>query len=253
MNENVISKITYNYMGLFTTQESWIHPKACEITYEIIYVTKGTVYLSECDRDFILEKGDLIVLKPGAVHYGNKHSSDTSFYWVHYNCDEEYETFVIRGFAGSFLFKELMHYSHMPNCPEYVKNAVLRHIIAEIYMSEINANVSSLGNSIFEWTRINVSRSLTVNKVAQHFGYNSEYISRLIKREYGITLKSLIDDFLVDKAKEYLCNVELSIKEISTLLGFNNANAFVVFFKYHERISPKKYRNSYSYIHMNKK
>ena len=44
-----------------------------------------------------------------------------------------------------------------------------------------------------------------------------------------------------------------SVKEISVLLGFSSANAFINFFKYHEKISPKKFRNTYSYMHMNSK
>lgn len=241
----------YNYMGLFTSDEAWKHPKACEVTYEIIYVTAGCVYLAEEDRRFVLQKGDLAVLSPGIIHYGNIASENVSFYWLHYNSDAEYDSFTIHNFSSSYLFKQLMHYSHMPNCPEYVKNAVLHHLLAEISMCEINRNISSLGSSIYEWTRVNISRSLTVEKVANHFRYNSEYISRLIKKQYGITLKSLIDKMLIDKAKEYLCNVNMSVKEISSILGFSNANAFIIFFKYHEKITPKSYRNSYSYIHMN--
>lgn len=253
MNTSELTRTNFNYMGLFTSREKWIHPRSCEVTYEIIYVSEGHVHLKEEDREYALEKGDLIVLRPGVEHYGCKHTENTAFYWIHFSFDKEHPTAVYRNFHNSSLFKKLMHYSHMPNCPHHVKNAVLWHILAEISMCEINSNLSSLGQSIFEWTRINVSRNLTVSSIAKHFGYNSEYISRLIKKQYGISLKALIDDFLMDKAKEYLCNQRYSVKEISLLLEFSSANAFINFFKYHENTSPNKFRNTYSYVHMNKK
>lgn len=248
-----LTNARFSYIGLFTSQEEWIHPSACESTYEIIYVTGGEVWLQEGTQEYGLQKGDLILLKPGVVHYGSRTTVNTSFYWLHFWLDRAYDTTVIKGFHSSSLFKELMHYSHMPNCPEYAKQAVLWHLLSEISMCHIHSDISTLGQSVFEWTRINVSRSLTVTKVAEHFRYNSEYLSRLIHQQYGVSLKGLIDDFLIEKAREYLCNTDESIKEISHLLGFSSANTFVNFFKYHEKISPNRYRNSYSYIHMNKR
>lgn len=253
MNETKLTKTDFVYMGLFTSREEWSHPHVTESTYEIIYVTEGEVYLREDENEYVLGKGDLIVLRPGIEHYGSRHTQNTSFYWLHFSYNEIHPTCVYTNFHSSSLFKKLMHYCHMPNSPHYVKNSILWHILSEISMCKINSIQSSLGQSVFEWTRVNISRTLTVNQVATYFGYNSEYISRLIRKQYGISLKSLIDVFLIDKAKEYLCNMRYSVKEISALLDFSSANAFINFFKYHEKISPKKFRNTYSYMHMNSK
>ena len=67
------NKIIYDYMGLFTTDDNWIHPTSTESTYEIIYVTNGNVYIKEDDICYDLAKGDLIILKPGISHYGYKY------------------------------------------------------------------------------------------------------------------------------------------------------------------------------------
>lgn len=249
------TEITFEAIGLFKSESEWTHPEVCEKTYEIIYVTEGNVYLSEGEKNFELEKGDIIVLRPGVFHKGSKTSVNTSFYWVHFSMKSklQYETSVIKGFTKTSLFKELMHYSHLPLCPDFVRDSALWHLLAEISMCSTNSNVTSLGQNIFEWTRINISRNLTVKKVADNFGYNSEYISRLIKNQFGITLKALIDKFLLDKAKDYLSNTNYTVKEIGNFLGFNSSDAFINFYKYHESISPNKYRNSYTSMHMNKR
>ena len=45
----------------------------------------------------------------------------------------------------------------------------------------------------------------------------------------------------------------VSVKEISAKLGFTDTDKFVKYFKYHENISPARYRNTYTNTHINKK
>lgn len=246
-------KIEFNYMGMFTTKDAWIHPRVTEDTCEIIYVTEGTVYIEE-DEKYILNKGDIIILKKGKEHFGFKESTGkTSFYWTHFKIEGfNPDTVVIQNFSHVSLFKELLHNSSTPLTPQYAKDAVLLHLLSEIASAKEKAESNTLASSIFEWTRINVKNGLTVEKIAEHFDYNSEHISRLIKKQYGVGLKSIINNFLINKAKNYLCNTTYSVKEISDLLGFCEANTFIHFFKYHEKKSPTQYRNTYSSTHMNR-
>ena len=248
------TKIEFNYMGLFTTKDEWIHPEACEKTFEIIFVTDGTVFIEEEKNQYELRKGDLIVLKPQTVHKGYKTSTGkTSFYWIHFNMNRESETVIKRDFSNASVIKELMHYSNMPSCEQYIKDSILMHLLCVISEDISEKTPSALACDIFEWTRINAQNGLTVKAVAEHFGYNCEYISRLIKKQYGTTLKNLIGRFITEKAKNYLNNTKYSVKEISNILGFPSPNTFINFYKYHEKISPNKYRNLYSYTHMNKR
>ena len=251
------TQIEFNYMGLFTTSSPWIHPAAKEETYEIIYVSEGEVHIKEGKRKITLNKGDLVILKPHILHKGFKKSTgSTSFYWVHFYVKNESDIFKaddIFKFDTPSLFKELMHYSHMPHPDTDMAEAVLCHILALILFNQKRASVSRVSENVVEWTRINISRKLTVQKIANNFGYNGEYLSRLTKENFGLSLKQLIDDFLIKKSREYLSNSNYSIKEISNILEFSSPNTFVKFFKYHENISPKKFRDNYTYVHMNKK
>lgn len=252
------NSIEYKYMGFFTTDEEWIHPEITENTYEIIYVTDGNVYLFEGNEEYALSENDLIILKPGTLHGGSKRSyGRTSFYWLHFLFDGDnipHPSRIIRNFMNYSIFKEMLHHSCNPNSSVYIKEGCLLHILALISESEHRMPTgSTLSHNIFEWTRINAQSGLTVQRIAEHFRYNSEYISRIIKNEYGMSLKSLIDRFIIDKAKSYLANSDYSIKEIASLLGFSQLNTFINFFKYHEKTSPTKYKNRYICTHMNKR
>ena len=48
--DNSIS-ISFNNMGLFSTDEKWIHPKRVIKSYEIIYVVEGRIYIDEDDKE----------------------------------------------------------------------------------------------------------------------------------------------------------------------------------------------------------
>ncbi len=246
--------IKFDKMGLFDTDKIWSHPARLENTYEIIYVTSGIVYLYEDNEKYVLEKGDIILLRPNRVHGGYKNSLPrTSFYWLHFYGDipDEFCGYQ-NNFIDSGLFRKIMHYDNMPLRDEDALRILTEHILFNIKEAHILNNNNKLSMEVYEWVRINISSGLTCQSVSQHFGYNFEHLSRVIKKEYGVTLKALIDKFLCDKIEDLLLNTNLSIKEISAELHFRgDTTTLINFFKYHRKISPSKYRHRYTAIHMN--
>jgi len=247
--------VEYKGGGLFRTTEKWIHPSRRESTYEIIYIVKGTVYMREGEKKYELREKNLIILKKEVCHEGYIESSgDTEFYWIHFSSDTAPKIFFVEEFSSSYLFRQLIHYDNYKNCPERMCDIIASYLICEIEVQGNEAdNSKKLVKDVFEWVRINATSKLTVKEIAGYFKYNSEHISRLVKKEYKKGLKNIIDDFIVKRANEYLMNTNYSVKEIAALLGFSDSTAFINFYKYHENTTPTKFRNSYSNIHMNKK
>lgn len=254
------TQISFNGAGLFVTDRAWIHPRKTEITYEIIYVVDGEVYIESDGTKFTLKHGDLVILPPHTEHAGYRESSGrTSFYWVHFFAENPLplvnHSVLTADFHAHHLFRELLHFNNVSKEFVYITEVVLAHILAEIsYESKIHTGKNTkLATEIYEWTRINADSKLTVGKIGEVFGYNEEYLSRLIKNTYGITIKKLINSFLINRAKELLSNSNYLVKEISYMLGFDDVSSFINYFKYHEKLSPNKYRSLYSNTHMNNK
>ena len=103
------------------------------------------------------------------------------------------------------------------------------------------------------YIQANANIELTASKVANHFDYSPEHLSRILKKHCGYTLKVLIDEAVINSAKGLLSNTNLSGKEISSLLKFPNSNAFVNFFKYHEGMSPSAFRSQFTLVSINSK
>ena len=246
-------KFKTGHAGLFTTDKEWIHPVICEKTYEIIYVTEGTVHLFEGEKTHTLKAGSLIILKPGTVHGGSEKSTGrTSFYWLHFYIDGiEIKDVLLDNFVKGFLFREFLHEKCSPGTNGFFQDSFALYIISEILSAARTPETTALARNVSEYVRINANRRLTVKKVSAHFGYNGEHLSRIVKKASGLTLKELIDSHILSRAKSYLLNTSFSVKEIAALLDYPDPNAFINFFKYHEKKSPTAYRNAYSGVKMN--
>ena len=250
--------VSFQGMGLFETDEEWIHPERTECTYELIVPVSGTVYLEEEGQEHVIEKGQLRILRPHMMHRGSRTSvGRTSFYWLHFLADELPEALPLAfaPFSQIGLLRELLHYSTLPIHPPALPDAILAHLLllvtAEAEMHTYEG--SKLSGEVFEWVRINASADLHVSDVASRFGYHPEHLSKLMRERYHTGLKALICDQVLRRAKDLLCNTNDSVKQIANRLGFRNENAFIHFYKYHEHTTPARFRNGYFSTHMNKK
>ncbi len=257
MNTLLHPSFSCGYAGLFENDGDWIHPERVEPTYEILYVTKGEVYLTEGDREYHLTEGQLLLLAPGVRHAGSRVTSGVGFYWLHFSVEQgalPFEARLFDHFEQVSLFREYLHVRHLPGCPEYLLNSILLHILSELChrSGEWEPKPNTTAEKIYEWLRINADAALTVQKAANRFGYSSDHLSRICKQSFGLGACALINRFVCERAKTLLCNTERYVKEIAAELHFTDDKAFIAFFKYHEGCFPSEFRNRFSKLHMNK-
>ena len=77
---------------------------------------------------------------------------------------------------------------------------------------------------------------------ADFAGVSSFYLSKLFKEEKGETFINFVSDKRLEKSCELLANTELSIKEITAQVGYNDQNYYSRIFKSKYGFSPKEYR-----------
>ena len=70
-----------------------------------------------------------------------------------------------------------------------------------------------------------------------------KYLSRLFKKEMGITLTAYIADLRTKKAAELLKTSMLSVAEIAMYVGYPDSNYFVKVFKKRYGMTPSAYRS----------
>lgn len=85
--------------------------------------------------------------------------------------------------------------------------------------------------------------NITLQEMAQHFGFNSNYLSDYLKKETGLPFIKLVHLQRVNIAAEYLTHTKAPIEKISNKVGYENPSYFYKIFKQYFGVSPAKYRN----------
>lgn len=253
--------VEYVSSGLFKSDGSWCHPRRIIDSYEIIFMYDGIAHICEGEKEYTLSENDILILHPGIEHYGFKASDDTvSFSWIHFVTDnEDYknlpkhihskEPYILKT-----LFSQCFHVvntpSYNPVCADLYVSLIIEEIINMIKTDDYRKNY--LASEIKEWIRVNIDKDISVKKIAAHFGYHENHVSRVFKENYKSGLKDYIVGAKIDYAQNLLLTSVYSVKQISDMLSFENENLFVKFFKYHKKVTPTEYRNTYINKHINK-
>ncbi|MGO4532726.1 AraC family transcriptional regulator [Paenibacillus sp. 2TAF8] len=245
-----MSKPVEHYLcGKFISEGNWSHMRRSMPVHEIILMLEGEMYITEDDKRYVVHADDILFLKAGRTHYGYRISdAPVSFYWIHYGTAPgsfgdfpTHSTIQVPSMANQ-LFKQLLHVSSFS--PEEADAAAL------LLLKEIERNLrtdyrphNAVVDHICKWVDIHLHLNITVSEIAEHFNFNKDYISKMVKREKGIGLKTYILTERMRRAKRLLLNTNASVKEIAAQCGFADYKLFLRTFKQHEDSTPTEYRN----------
>jgi len=246
--------------GKFTSRGEWIHPDVSVPTTEIVLVTDGVLNIEEYGVRYSLKPDDVLFLKADTRHRGFEATTDkTSFYWIHLSgYDENAERaprkhFTLREpYHAALLCRQLLHYSATSRHDDVIGH-LISVLLYELYIQSHpeNDGDNALARRIVEWIRINSDRDITAADVAAQFGYNEDYVSRLLKKHYGGGLKSQISEQKMSLIGKLLLETDMPLSQIADVVGFTDYKLFLKFFKYHSGMTPGQFRRVYYAVHTN--
>ena len=254
-NPTMYETIKFVKGGRFYSNGEWRHPERIIDTVELIIVSEGLVSMFVEDRRYEARHGDIIRILPGERHGGVNTSTETSFFWIHFTGAAEGELppelIAPRSFSRiELISKELLHYAKDPAYSPECADWALKLLLSEIARSEDETD-GKLASEVKEWIRRNITSAIKTKDAARAFGYNEDYLNRIFRKSVGRSLKQHIDTARLDAIKRELLVGEESLTELSVRYGFSEYKYFLKFFKYHEGMSPSKFRQTYYNIHTN--
>lgn len=98
--------------------------------------------------------------------------------------------------------------------------------------------------SIISYVREHTNFPISTSHIAAEFGYNSNYLSGLFKKEIGISLSDFIMRTKLEESCELLLYTKKSILEISEYLCFCSQSYFQRAFKKQYGVTPMQYRKA---------
>lgn len=230
--------------------------------YIFIYCTEGEGWLKMRGKETrVLPNHFFIIPKNTAHNYGAIDDNPWSIYWMHFdglvaqNLFERYYSISQLTHTTPFdntrikLFNqifEILKINYTESQMEYANILGLNFLSSFVFSNSnglpSNNDHDNLVDSIITYLNQNLDKSLNSKDIAKTFNYSPSYIFTLFKKRTGYSLIHFFNLKKIQKACEYINYTELSIKEVSFKLGFQDPLYFSRIFKKYMGVSPKAYR-----------
>jgi len=103
-------------------------------------------------------------------------------------------------------------------------------------------------NACKEYIYSHIKERITIENLANEFGVSASYLSRLFKKETGISVSAYIREKKIEVAKNLLQFSDYSLIEIANRLSFSSQSHFIQQFREAVGVTPKKYRDEHYMI-----
>ena len=232
--------------------------------YIFIYCTEGQgwVQIGE-DWSEVSPNHFFIIPKKTAHAYGASNKNPWSIYWMHFDGNlaqalfERYHSICTWCNVIPFhsqrieLFNqiyEIFESNYIAPQLEY-GNILGLNFLSTFVFNEIDKNVNlpnqgRLVDTIVSYLMENLDKPLKTEEIAERFSCSPSYLFTLFKKSTGYSVIQFFNLKKVQKACEYLHYTDLSIKEISFRVGFQDPLYFSRLFKKYMGHSPRDYKKN---------
>lgn len=241
--------------------------------WEFFLVTEGKSYHYLNSSESIIQKGDIILIKPDDYHYTKFIDQSPYQHFDLYAVAHVFQTIcdLIDPNLYSFFLKlntfMLIHLSEKDTLS-------LKEMINEIYLFQSSTQSGSLihtyyypcltkvislfaqhfffdnhsdENMLFYsfLAKINTPPyiSCSVKDIVSLSNYSQRHLCRLFKKYTNKTIKQYLTIAKINYSIELLRNRDLSILTISEMIGYNSVSHYITTFRNHTGFSPQKYRS----------
>lgn len=116
----------------------------------------------------------------------------------------------------------------------------------KMHLLSRKSKISKPVATCMEYIYVHIKERITINDLASHTGLSAGHLSRLFKKETGVSVSDYIRAKKIEKAENLLKFCDYSLIEITNYLSFSSQSHFIQLFKKFTGMTPKKYRDLYS-------
>lgn len=107
-----------------------------------------------------------------------------------------------------------------------------------------NRSIKLILRKAIDYIQEHYSEQVTLNEVAENIYVSTFYISRMFKRELGISFVDYLNDVRIEKAKELLKDVKYKTYEVAEMVGIPDPHYFSKIFKKYSGMTPSEYKET---------
>ena len=223
----------------------------------VVYIKEGYGTLLSSPKKLRLSPGQIFVMFPNEkIHYKVDENSLWTISWIGIYGNLAYDFFEKTGLTPENpliklnkplitenIFEEIYNKSFSDKTADKINVISLIYkffsLLTEGQESKYNINYIEEAIHIIDY---NYDKNISVKSIAKNLFINPSYLSRIFKKEKGITLKEYILHKKINRAKELLTYEDIPISMVSNSVGISDALYFSRIFKKKTGLSPNEYK-----------
>ena len=216
---------------------------------EIIYCIRGKVRIRIDNNNYILEQDDICFIPSFTVHNFESVTEDNEIMGIVFSYD--YFTDFLKDFPNKTLPYVMNNKEENAKCKDYLhdfftifwtKKDIMCHLKKQAFIDELlfrlacvyeledanNGAITKRITDVLEYINQHYDEDISLVKLADKFGYNSQYLSRIFNNTLGENLTSYINNLRIEKVNAILSNNKenYSLNEIIEKCGFNSSATY---------------------------
>ena len=269
--------------GFFVSRGKGRHQDRTLASFELIFVSSGVLELQEAGKHFSVNAGETLLLWPGRPHGGRAaYPANLSFYWLHFHLNPQHLTpqtpthlpilqksapqpptwqipqhvRVSRPDHLTNLFRRFLDDQETVTEGSPAANLLVLLMLYEVmgpYMpqraSERAATV--LAGRADTLIRTQFHEPLSTSQLARQLHCNPDYLGRVFRQLYGLTLTEAVHQRRLKHARKLLLEPAQTTEAVASACGYSDVGYFRRVFKRAEGMTPLAFRKLYSKVHIN--
>ena len=231
---------------------------------ELFYIVGGRGQFRIQDQLYPVNPNNLVIINPNVTHTEVSLNAQPLEYIVlgiegvelatgensngQFCILDHYESVEISGCLRNIL-REMEQKSpgHEDVCQAYMEILIIRLMRNTALAVPAEPRIIS-GNrqcaAVRRYIDMHFKEALTLEQLAEEAHMNKYYLSHAFKREYGVSPINYMITRRIEESKYLLAETDLSMSQISQLLGFSSLSYFSQVFRRTQSVSPMEYRQN---------
>jgi AraC-like DNA-binding protein len=257
--------------GLFMSRGVGRHPDRVIESHEIIHVVRGSLRLCEPGREYLVAAGEYLILVPGIRHWAPEdYPPGLEFYWIHFRLAGD-EGASPRGRVGvdmprhgqvgdperlEELFRWFLDAQEKQDLDGALAAGLCQLMLLVLAHPPRHASVTDeripvLARQAKRFLSRSFQEDVTTSSIARRLTCNPDYLGRLYKQSFGISIMDDLHALRIRLAKTLLMDEDLNVNEVASRCGYRDATYFRRMFRRHVGVAPSRFRDLYSHLHIN--
>ena len=217
----------------------------------LLLLLEGTLYFEEEGVPAAVSQGEWYIQRPGLLQTGERGSPSPFYFYIHFEGDfreEDGGPDLRLPLSGRFRRESLLPLLEaLSRCRQEAaerqafQDSLFHSILYLLYSSDQEGR-NPLAYQILKAVSSRLDQPFSLSALAEELGYCEDYVGRVFRRQYGVSVGRYLARLRLQKARQLLRDTEKSIRQVGAEVGYPDQTQFYRLFRRETGLSPSQWR-----------